>query len=416
MTKPVKEGDIVHKGGVKYTVMGCYPDVKYPVKGHWVKAQNEENGDIEKFLWYCTTEYLNSRAPLRRGDIVRMMYGKLPMQVLAEERQGAILVVQYLHSGGVSRRSANRVIEFDGPIEKPENKSRRKSGLWHWLKASNKFKPQYAGLDFQDLWDKSLPDPRTRPGPWIRWGSDKGPSSEALVKVQNDPYALTGMPLIYNCPNFLEVEALSKFKEDTGDELPPLTIPADLSTIEKRIFESYKKGISRGLKCNSTSIEVFYDVLKEPKDGVDLKQLYETLFSTMLPKHIDPTVNMVWRTINTKETTMDKSALYELTSGTKAKPKVEYGNYLATNSTGQLVFEIKGTGEVKAYAKDKVKEVVPYTVRLSDRQVYETEEGKVKKGDILLMNGAIETVTDIDIKLKGSFPQLTARRVMTEDL
>lgn len=39
-----------------------------------------------------------------------------------------------------------------------------------------------------------------------------------------------------------------------------------------------------------------------------------------------------------------------------------YGHYLATNSQGEWVMEVKGSNQIVAVAKDKVEEVLPYTI------------------------------------------------------
>ena len=41
-----------------------------------------------------------------------------------------------------------------------------------------------------------------------------------------------------------------------------------------------------------------------------------------------------------------------------------YGHYLATNSQGEWVMEVKGSGMIMAIAKDKVQEVLPYTINV----------------------------------------------------
>lgn len=41
-----------------------------------------------------------------------------------------------------------------------------------------------------------------------------------------------------------------------------------------------------------------------------------------------------------------------------------YGHYLATNSQGEWVMEVKGSGVIMAIAKDKVQEVLPYTINV----------------------------------------------------
>ena len=88
-----------------------------------------------------------------------------------------------------------------------------------------------------------------------------------------------------------------------------------------------------------------------------------------------------------KETEMTTKKLYEITTvnGT------EYGHKLATDSAGKWVMELKGTGAVLAVEKDKVTEVLPYTVGLKflgngNKTVYQylADAGTVEAGGLYL--------------------------------
>lgn len=86
-----------------------------------------------------------------------------------------------------------------------------------------------------------------------------------------------------------------------------------------------------------------------------------------------------------EENTMEK--LYAVdTAG-----KTVYANKLAVNAAGQWVMEPKGGGDVFSVDKDKVEEVIPYTVDVkfwgsSNTYAYTSVEGKYSVGDILVVN------------------------------
>lgn len=99
--------------------------------------------------------------------------------------------------------------------------------------------------------------------------------------------------------------------------------------------------------------------------------------------------------------------LFQINTGDN-EPK--FGTYLATNSVGHLVLEIKGTGEVRAFSPEDVSEVKPYTVALkfvgaSSRNPthYRSKPGALERGDmVIFVDGAIAIVTKIDTKQEGA--------------
>jgi hypothetical protein len=123
------------------------------------------------------------------------------------------------------------------------------------------------------------------------------------------------------------------------------------------------------------------------------------VFSGIDWEFIAPTTHKTKQKENTKMT-----KLYEITLA--GKPSL-YGHKLATNSQGQWVMEVKGTGEVIAVDKSSVEEVMPYTISVSfgrnDKQyAYLAEAGKYSVGDLFLMDAplgrAIVNVTGVDTK------------------
>ena len=108
---------------------------------------------------------------------------------------------------------------------------------------------------------------------------------------------------------------------------------------------------------------------------------------------------------NKKETEMTTKKLYEITTvnGT------EYGHKLATDSTGKWVMEIKGTGAVLAVDKDKVSEVLPYTIGIkflggANKTVYQylADAGTVEAGGLYLCESiygtALVHVAEVDTR------------------
>ena len=85
-----------------------------------------------------------------------------------------------------------------------------------------------------------------------------------------------------------------------------------------------------------------------------------------------------------------------------------YGHYLATNSQGEWVMEVKGSGQIMAVAKDKVEEVLPYTigVRFNNNGTtyhYLADKDKFTEGFYLVKDTSssgwqIARVVDVDTK------------------
>lgn len=120
---------------------------------------------------------------------------------------------------------------------------------------------------------------------------------------------------------------------------------------------------------------------------------------------------------NEKEKSMTyiNTELYETKDG-------KFGTLLARNSTGQLVLEIKGTGEVIAVDPAEATVVRPYTVKLksllerSNGYHAETVPGSVEVGDVILRdNGTLWTVTVLDTKAEAN-SVLRGRKLLTESI
>ena len=112
--------------------------------------------------------------------------------------------------------------------------------------------------------------------------------------------------------------------------------------------------------------------------------------------------------------------LYEISRGTETL----YGHKLATNSQGQWVMEVKGTGDVIAVDKATVQEVLPYTIAVqfeSGKQTYSylAEAGKYQIGEFYIVDAAtgrcIVQVTGVDTKSAAATKQFTPiAKLLTE--
>lgn len=108
--------------------------------------------------------------------------------------------------------------------------------------------------------------------------------------------------------------------------------------------------------------------------------------------------------MNQEENESMENQLYQL------KDQEVYGFVIATNSQGKSVFEVKGTGEVKAVDKDQLVEVMPYTVGVkflakAESQVYHFfgKEGELSEGDVIAMEGySLAIVHKVDTKSKSA--------------
>jgi hypothetical protein len=83
-----------------------------------------------------------------------------------------------------------------------------------------------------------------------------------------------------------------------------------------------------------------------------------------------------------------------------------YGIHIGTNTAGELVLEIRGdaNNSIKAFKKELLEEVKPYTVKLVCVSVSGTnrhvtaEKGKLNKLDVVLWNQLLWTVVELDTK------------------
>lgn len=102
-----------------------------------------------------------------------------------------------------------------------------------------------------------------------------------------------------------------------------------------------------------------------------------------------------------------------------------YGTYLTTTSSGDWLVEEKGPGDISGTIHVKPKtaftEVVPYTfsVKVNNRELhFVCEEGKVKKGEVLLYTGGSEpamvVVTGVDTKSKTAIDKFSGSRIKTD--
>lgn len=116
--------------------------------------------------------------------------------------------------------------------------------------------------------------------------------------------------------------------------------------------------------------------------------------------------------IETKET-ITMSKLYQ----TIAEP-IQFGAFLAFNSAGQVVLEMKGTGGgVSAFNPDAVEEVRPYTVAAvsgGSPRHYITKKGAVEKGDVVLTpTGTLLHIIRLDTKSAKVDGTLKGRKLLT---
>jgi hypothetical protein len=94
-----------------------------------------------------------------------------------------------------------------------------------------------------------------------------------------------------------------------------------------------------------------------------------------------------------------------------------YGFHIGTNTAGEFVLEIRGDANnaIKAFSKDKLEEVKPYTVKLASLLKGENprhvtvEKGKVEKGDTLLFSQCLWQVVELDTK-QDNCPQLDEKK------
>lgn len=115
------------------------------------------------------------------------------------------------------------------------------------------------------------------------------------------------------------------------------------------------------------------------------------------------------------ETKMEK--LYEV------KGKNRYGVFMAENSRGEAILEMKDTGQYEAFAYSDISKVMPYTFDVmfngkGTTYSYKGTAGSVEVGDILILepNFTIVTVVGVDTKSENATKMFTGRKLVTTPL
>lgn len=110
--------------------------------------------------------------------------------------------------------------------------------------------------------------------------------------------------------------------------------------------------------------------------------------------------------------------LYQIT---KSDGTQLFGTYLATNSEGKYVLEIKGTGgQIEAFKFEELEEVKPYTVAVYSTKGethYQVQKGSVAIDEFLLFpDGTIARVKRLDTKKDGALPLTRCHKLNTTPL
>jgi hypothetical protein len=103
---------------------------------------------------------------------------------------------------------------------------------------------------------------------------------------------------------------------------------------------------------------------------------------------------------NTKEGKKTMSKLFKVIG------EEVYGIHIGTNTAGELVLEIRGDANnaIKAFKKDALEEVKPYTVKLvplagaGNPRHAAVEKDKLKQNDVIMYAATIWTVVELDTK------------------
>jgi len=121
--------------------------------------------------------------------------------------------------------------------------------------------------------------------------------------------------------------------------------------------------------------------------------------------------------------TPKKNTLYTW-AGDDGKPA--FGSFLAENSDGDYVMEVKGTAVPIVVSPDKVEKVMPYTVKLRGSNTMDSghvhmkaKKGSVKRGDIIVMDdvdqiGILGHILEINSKCdRDNLKTLKGRKLAT---
>lgn len=118
---------------------------------------------------------------------------------------------------------------------------------------------------------------------------------------------------------------------------------------------------------------------------------------------------------NNDQTIMSKEQLFTWTD----KDGQHYGTYLATNSSGQYVIEVKQTGHIVTMHPDYLEEVIPWTfsAKNGSTEKHFTGSDAIEKGDVLLQTKTTKFwfVTGVDTKNKTA-TKFVGRRIITEEI
>jgi len=110
-----------------------------------------------------------------------------------------------------------------------------------------------------------------------------------------------------------------------------------------------------------------------------------------------------------KEKPMSGNPLY------KVKSEETYGFVVGKDSKGRLLLEIKGNGSIRAFEKEELEEVLPYTICVRHSgytEHYLTEDGLYEKGDILLIQDdddfGLARVIEVNTRYKNASEEMSS--------
>jgi hypothetical protein len=177
----------------------------------------------------------------------------------------------------------------------------------------------------------------------------------------------------------------------------------------------YRKGSRRVHWTHWKAGEVYYrENGTKPFKLLEVHEFgsYEAQYLNLTYPTYDVKQYLIEAEIEEEENEMANNKLYQV------KDQELYGVHIATNSEGKIVLEMKGTNEVKAYSKDQLEEVMPYTVGVKfsvggQNYHFETDKGSVSVGDLIVrMDGSYEgsfgEVVSVDTKSKQATKRLDA--------
>mgnify|MGYP000892552776 FL=1 len=109
----------------------------------------------------------------------------------------------------------------------------------------------------------------------------------------------------------------------------------------------------------------------------------------------------------------------------QVKDTKEFGVGLAMNSVGEYVLEMKNSGVIQAFSKDKIEIVMPYTLSIvwtgGEPVHYRVNPGKLQKNDVVLEvkyghKIRIGVVAEVDTKRENATQTFKGMKVVTLSL